>query len=272
MRLKMKPPPSFPATAIEASSLCPDRMMELARRDIERLRLGPGRCEVAVGDLFEVSGVGGEAIEVEGDLAAFARVGALMSRGTLVIRGPVGPRAGSGMRGGTLLIEGSAGDYAGEGMIGGLLRVRGDAGDHLAAPFPGSARGMNRGTILIDGSAGRAAVRRMRRGLVAVRGDLGEGAACGMLAGSLFAFGRLRGGAGALMRRGTIVALGDATVLPTFLPAGFARFPFLDVFFNGLEAAGFPVMPRLRGTLYLRSVGDVSGGGVGEILTPGGPA
>ena len=268
--LKLKQTPAPPAAPIDASCLCPDRLAGRERPEAERLPIFVGRSLVPLGDLFQVSGDGGEAIEVEGDLSSFSRVGASMSRGRLVVRGAVGPWAAAGMSGGTFLVEGPAGDHAGEGMTGGLLRIQGDAGDHLAAPPPGSPRGMNRGTILIDGSAGRMAAARMRRGIIAIAGDAGEAAACGMLAGSLFVFGTIGRGAGALLRRGTILALGGTTPLPTFLPVGTFRFPFLEVFFDGLESAGFPVPPRARRAAYLRHLGDVSGGGVGEILVPGG--
>ncbi len=268
--LKLKRRPAPPAAPIDASSLCPDRLAGLGRREVERLPILVGRSDVPLGELFQVSGDGGEAIEVEGDLSPFALVGASMSRGRLVVRGAVGPRAAARMRGGTLLVDGRAGDHAGEGMTGGLLRIRGDAGDHLAAPVPGAPRGMNRGTILIDGSAGRMAAARMRRGLIAIAGDLGEAAACGMLAGSLFVFGTIGRGAGALLRRGTILALGGTAPLPTFLPAGSQRLPFLELFFDALESAAFPVPAPARRAAYRRLVGDVSGRGVGEILMPAG--
>jgi len=270
MHLSLKQPPASPTVPIDASSLCPDRLAGLGRMEVERVPIVIGRLDVALGELFHVSGDDGEAIEVEGDLSSFARIGASMSRGRLVVRGAVGPRAAAGMRGGTFLVDGPAGDHAGEGMTGGLLRIRGDAGDHLAAPVPGAPRGMNRGAILIDGSAGLMAAARMRRGLIAVAGDLGEAAACGMQAGSLFVFGSIGRGAGALLRRGTILALGGTAPLPTFLPAGPLRFPFLEVFFDALESAGFPVPAPARRALYRRHVGDVSGGGAGEIFVPAG--
>src|SRR6266850_2658386 len=268
--LKMKQLPAALGAPIDGSCLCPDRLAGLERRDVERLPILVGRSQVPLAEMFDVSGDGGEAIEVEGDLSSFARVGASMSRGSLVVRGAVGPRAGAAMRGGSIRVEGSAGDYAGEGMTGGLLRVRGDAGDDLAAPPPGYSRGMNRGTILVDGRAGHRVAQRMRRGVIAVAGDIGESAACGMLAGSLFVFGTPGRGAGALMKRGTILALGGIDPLPTFLPAGSFRFSFLEIFFDALESAGFPVPPRARRAPYLRHVGDLSSRGAGEILVPGG--
>jgi formylmethanofuran dehydrogenase subunit C len=267
--MKLKQPPAAAGAPIDGSCLCPDRLAGLDRRGVERLPIPVGRSKVPLAEIFDVSGDDGEAIEVEGDLSAFARVGAAMSRGSLVVRGAVGPRAGAAMRGGAFRVEGSAGDCAGEGMTGGLLRIRGDAGDDLAAPPPGRSRGMNRGTILVDGRAGHRVGLRMRRGVIAVAGDMGESAACGMLAGSLFVFGRPGRGAGALMQRGTLLALGGIDPLPTFLPAGSFRFSFLEIFFDALETAGFPVPPQARRAPYLRHVGDLSGGGAGEILVPG---
>src|SRR5256712_8055190 len=194
--------PAYPAARIDGSCLCTDRSAGRPLRDVERLPILVGRSHVPLADLFQVSGDAGETIEVEGDLSSFARVGASMTRGSLVAHGAVGPRAAAGMRGGVFLIEGAAGDYAGEGMTGGLLRIRGDAGDHLAAPVPGSPRGMNRGAILIDGNAGRMAAARMRRGLIAVAGDLGEAAACGMQAGSPVVVCSIGPGGGGPLARG----------------------------------------------------------------------
>src|SRR2546428_1791949 len=230
IRLSLKQPTASPAAPIDACSLCPDRLAGLGRMEVERVPMVIGRLDVALGELFHVSGDDGAAVEVEGDLSSFARVGASMSRGRLVVRGAVGPRAAAGMRGGTFLVDGPAGDHAGEGMTGGLLRIRGDAGDHVAAPVPGAPRGMNRGAILIDGSAGRMAAARMRRGLIAVAGDLGEAAACGMQAGSLFGFGSRRRGGGALLRRGTIPALAATAPPPTLPPPRPPRVPFLPIF------------------------------------------
>ena len=68
-----------------------------------------------------------------------------------------------------------------------------------------------------------------------------------MLAGSLFVFGRLGAGAGALMERGTIVAFRPHPVLAVFLDTGAFRQPFLNLYFDGLEAAGFALPREARG-------------------------
>ncbi|MBI4168535.1 MAG: formylmethanofuran dehydrogenase subunit C [Acidobacteria bacterium] len=268
--LKMKPSAERARLPADGSALRPDRIAGLGQREAEDLQVLVGNRREHLGDLLEVEGDGAEEIEVEGDLSLWARVGAGMSRGRLTVRGPVGPRAGSGMRGGTLVIEGNAGDYAGEGMCGGLLRIRGDTGSHLAAPLPGREHGANRGAILVEGNAGEMAGFLMRRGTIVVAGDAGPCAGCAMLAGSLFVFGRIGPGAGALMRRGTIVSLAPCDMLPVFLPTGRSRQPFLNLYYDLIEAAGIAVPPAARAGSYHRHVGDASGSGRGEILVLGG--
>ncbi len=266
-RLRLKGAVAGIRYPVEASGLCPDRIAGLPRRAAEDLPVQVGNRSERLGDLFDIGGDGTEEVEVEGDLSGFALVGSGMTRGRLNVRGPVGPRAGAGMSGGVLSIEGSAGDYAGQGMSGGLLKIRGDAGAHLAAPLPGRPRGMTGGTILVRGDAGGMAGMLMRRGTIVIAGDAGPAAGCSMLAGSLFVFGRLGAGAGALMRRGTIVGLRGHAPLPVFLDAGASRLPFLNLYYDLIEAADIPLPRRARGGLYRRYVGDISGSGKGEILT-----
>jgi len=255
------------ALPIEAAAIRPDTIAGRSRREIEGLPIVAGNRTERLGDLFEVRGDGVEEVEIEGDLARVALLGAGMGRGSLVVRGPVGPRAGSRMSGGRLALGSDAGPLAGEGMTGGLLRIRGTAGDHLAAPLPGHPCGMDGGVILVEGNTGAMAAMRMRRGTIAIAGDAGPGAGCAMLAGSLFVFGRLGAGAGALMDRGTIVAFRPHPVLAVFLDTGAFRQPFLNLYFDGLEAAGFALPREARGGRYRRRVGDISGPGKGEILT-----
>jgi formylmethanofuran dehydrogenase subunit C len=266
--LKLKDADAAGAHPVEAAAMSPDRIAGLPRREVERLLLFAGNREVPLGELFSVEGDGTEEITVVGDLSRFSLVGAGMSRGRLVVRGGVGARAGSGMSGGVLSIEGDAGDYAGEGMSGGLLRVRGRAGDHLAAPPAGRPHGLNRGTILVHGDAGEMAAFRMRRGTIVIGGAAGPAAGCAMRAGSLFVFRRLGPGAGALMRRGTIVAFDPGEPLPVFLDAGRSRQPFLNLYYDRMEAAGIAPPAGARGAFYRRLVGDISGAGMGEILLP----
>jgi formylmethanofuran dehydrogenase subunit C len=257
-----RPPAGLP---IDASSLSPDRVAGLDRAAIARLPLLVGRRAEALGDLFAIHGEGGDEIAVEGDLAAYGRVGAGMTRGRMTVRGSVGARAGSGMSGGVLAVEGDAGARAGEGMRGGALLIGGSAGARLAAPLPGRV-GLDRGTIVVRGSAGPMAAFRMRRGVVAIGGDAGPGAGTSLVAGSLFILGAAGAGAGALMRRGTIVLFRAYDPLAVFRPGGRGRFPFLRLYADALAAAGLPLPEGSGVATYTRYTGDVSGGGRGEIL------
>jgi formylmethanofuran dehydrogenase subunit C len=269
--LKQRPGRLPAGLPIDAGSLSPDRLAGLERGEIARLPVLVGRRPEALGDLFAIEGAAGDAIIVEGDLTAFSRVGAGMTRGRLTVRGPVGARTGTGMSGGILAVEGDAGARAGEGMRGGALVIGGSAAGHLAAPLPGG-HGLDRGTIVVRGSAGPMAAFRMRRGLVAIGGDAGPGAGTAMVAGSLFVLGAPGAGAGALMRRGTIVLFRGYDPLAVFRPDGRGRFPFLNLYADALAAAGLPLPPGAGGATYARFTGDASGGGRGEILIREEPA
>jgi formylmethanofuran dehydrogenase subunit C len=274
MRLVLKPW-RFPAgLPVEAACLSPDRLGGRTRQEIAALPILVGNRPEPVGDLFDIDmgSAGGSSTDgavdlvVDGDLSAFALVGAGMTRGRMTVRGAVGPRAGSAMRGGVLQITGDAGPRAAEGMTGGALIVDGSAGHHLAAPLAGRAHGLDRGTIIVRGDAGAMAGFRMRRGILVIGGDAGPGAGTAMIAGTIVMLGAPSDGAGALMKRGTIVAARPFDPLSVFLPSGRGRFPFLRLYEDALVAAGVPVPAGMSGASYTRFVGDISGGGQGEIL------
>jgi len=256
-----------PGVEAEAADLLPERLASLARGAIEDRRVRLGRDEVRVGDLFAIEGAPGDDLTLAGDLSAFARIGAGMSRGLLRIEGNAGIAAGAGMRGGRLEIDGDAGARAGEGMTGGVIVVRGSAGDDLGAPAPGGTRGADRGAILVGGNAGARAGRRMRRGLIAIGGDAGPLAGTEMLAGTLVVAGRADEGAGTWMRRGTIVlGAGPLPSPPGFVPSGSGRFSFWSLYDEALRAAGARLPEGWRAARFRRFVGDRTGSGLGEIL------
>lgn len=265
LRLTLRPGTKPPEA--EVADLLPERVASLSRSAIEALEVRSGRASMRVGDLFEVEGAPGDEVTLAGDLSAFARLGAGMSGGRLVIEGNAGLGAGSGMSGGRLEIRGDAGARAGEGMIGGVLVVRGSAGDDPGGPPPGTTRGLNRGVILIGGNAGARAGRRMRRGLIAVGGDAGPLAGTEMLAGTIVVAGHAGAGAGTWMRRGTILlGSGAPPPPPAFAASGHGRFSFWSLYDEALRAAGATIPGAWRTCRFRRFVGDRSGGGLGEIL------
>jgi formylmethanofuran dehydrogenase subunit C len=255
----------------EAPDLLPERLASLSRQAIGELTVKIGRTDERLADLFGIEDAPDDAPELvlAGDLRPFARLGAGMTGGRLVIEGHAGPCAGAGMRGGRLEITGDAGGRAGEAMTGGVLVVRGSAGDDAGGAGPTTTRGLNRGVLLVGGNAGARAGRRMRRGLIAIGGDAGPLLGTGMLAGTIVVLGSTGAGAGTWMRRGTIVVgAGPAPKAPAFAASGSGRFSFWSLYDGALRAAGVPLPEAWRGGRFQRFVGDRSGAGQGEILIP----
>jgi formylmethanofuran dehydrogenase subunit C len=254
---------------VEAEGLRPDALSARAAAEVARLRVPVGNAAAEVGELFRVEGDGADGrLEFEGDLRHVRRLGAAMASGTLSVRGDVGPHLGAGMTGGTIEVAGSAGAWAAAEMRGGLVRIRGTAGDLLGAAEPGSRLGMRDGVILVEGDVGDDAGLAMRRGLIAVSGRAGAGLGRAMIAGSAFAFGPVGPHPGAGMKRGTLALFGATAteLLPSFLPSGRYRPPFVTLYLRQLRAWGFPVPdPAFAGT-FRRYNGDRVERGQGEVL------
>jgi formylmethanofuran dehydrogenase subunit C len=268
LRLRLRSWPFPPQMEAEAPDLLPERLAGMSRQAIGEVPVQVGRRPERLGELFDIDGAPGDELVLEGDLGAFAGVGAGMTTGRMLVAGKTGPSAGAGMRGGRLEIAGDAGARAGEGMTGGVLVVKGSAGDDLGGAGPAATRGLDRGVILVAGNAGARAGRRMRRGLIAIGGDAGPLAGTEMLAGTIVVLGRAGDGVGTWMRRGTIVlGSGDVPIAPAFAASGSGRFSFWSLYDDALRAAGVPVPTAWRGR-FRRFVGDRSGAGLGEILLP----
>lgn len=245
-----------PAASVVAEAVSPDRLAGLSRTEVERLDVWHGNRRVALGELFAVSGEGGEDVRVDGDLTRVAGLGAGMSGGRMTVTGHAGSHAGAGMRGGELLVDGDAGDWAGAEMQGGRLVVRGSAGRRLGGAYAGSRAGMRGGEILVHGDAGDEAGAGLRRGLIAVGGRAGDAAGLSALAGTIVAFGALGAFAGAAMRRASIVAMTAPALLPTYARASTYRPPFLRLVLRRLRELDLPVTDEHIDGRYTRWSGD----------------
>jgi formylmethanofuran dehydrogenase subunit C len=254
-----------PVVPLEAEVLCPDRLADASRGEIEALPVWHGNERTRVGEFFAVSGAGDD-VRLEGDLSRVKLIGASMTAGRLTVAGDVGMCAGAGMRGGELHVEGDAGDWAGAGMRGGRLVVRGSAGRQLGGVYPGERAGMRGGEIVVHGDAGAQAGAGVRRGLIAVAGHVGEAAGLRMLAGTIIALGGLGRRAGAGMRRGSIVTMAPATPLATFVLSCIYRPPFLRLYLRRLRALGLAVSDQQLDGRYARWSGDGLELRRGEIL------
>lgn len=255
---------------VDADALSPRSLAGLDARAVARVVVPVGRDEQPVGELFAVEDDPAgpdDLVRFEGDLGHVRGLGRGMDRGRIEVLGTAGAHLGEGLSGGSIEVHGDTGDWTGAGMTGGLVRVRGNAGRYLGAALPGSRVGMRDGVVLVDGNAGEGAGERMRRGLIAIGGSAAGGLGSGMIAGTVLVFGDTGRPVGMGMRRGTIGLFGAAPVLlPSFVPTGRYRYPFLAVYLRQLAAWGFDVPDRVTTAALERYNGDRAGGGQGELL------
>lgn len=255
---------------IDVTGVTPDANSERSLDDIRRMHVRQGNRQVELGELFRVEGDPRDRRwELGGDFSRVHGLGAGMTGGEIIVRGPVGRHAGANMQGGRIEIQGDAGDWLGAEMRGGQIRVRGNAGDYAGGAYAGSRRGMRGGTILISGDVGRRAGERMRRGLIAAAGAAGSDLGARMLAGTILVFGACSDHPGAGMRRGTIGLFGRQrpVLSPTFRRGHIGPLSVLHLLERHLQEAAFE-SPRLRmlaGAVELYH-GDMLELGRGEIL------
>jgi formylmethanofuran dehydrogenase subunit C len=257
---------TIPAVPLEAEGLCPDRVHGLTSTEVAKLLVYHGNEKAALGDFFTVRGHGDSEIRLEGDLKLVKHIGAGMTRGRIAIQGSVGSHLGAGMSGGEIRVDGDAGDWVGPEMKGGRIVIEGNAGHMVGSAYRGSPVGMREGEIIVKGRVGNEAGNAMRGGLIAIGGDSADFAGVNMLAGTIIVLGKLGIRTGAGMKRGSIVSMHEAPVLPTFTYACtyhplYLRFYLLHLLDLGLKVAE----PQLLGR-YRRYSGDAVELNRGELL------
>lgn len=251
---------------VEAEVISPDRLAGLSEAEIAVLPVQHGNEKAALGDFFRVSGSSNGEIRLEGDLSRIKLVGAGMSQGRIVINGNAGMHVGAGMRGGEIVVEGDAGDWAGAEMAGGRLLIKGSAGHLVGSAYRGGTVGMHGGEIIVLGGAGNEVGGALRRGLIAIGGDSGDFTGVNMLAGTIVVLGRLGWRPGASMKRGSIVSMHPAEMLPTFTFACTYKPTFLPIFLRYLRSLGLPIGDAHLNGSYQRWSGDAVELNRGEIL------
>lgn len=209
----------------------------------------PGRGDVPLAELAEVSGEPDGTIRLAGDWSQAVRLGAGLVEGAVVV-------------------EGDVGDEVGVGMAGGSIEVHGRAGARAGAAAPAARRGMTGGELIVRGDAGAECGALMRRGLVAVGGTVADHAGVGMIAGTLLAFGDVGPVPGLWSKRGSIVALGRVAIPSTYRFACTYQPPHLRLLLRRLQTRyRLPVEARHLTGFYHRYSGDLAELGKGEILT-----
>ena len=255
-----------PQVPLEAEVLNPDRLGGLDSAKISALPVRHGNEKAAVGDFFKVSGQDGDEIRVEGDLSLVKHIGAGMTKGKMVIDGPVGAHLGAGMSGGEIIANGNAGDWVAPEMAGGRIVIKGDAGHLVGSAYRGSAVGMRDGEIIIHGKVGNETGNAMRGGLIAVAGNSGDFTGVNILAGTIIVLGELGIRTGAGMKRGTIVSMHDAKILPTFSYACTYHPLYLRFYLIHLQEQGLAVDAAYLKGRYHRWSGDSVELNRGELL------
>jgi formylmethanofuran dehydrogenase subunit C len=261
--LTLKQQPSVP---LEAETISPDVMAELAHDAIRALPVFLGKRQCRLDEFFDVDGAAGDELKIVGDAAKVKWIGRGMTRGRIVIEGNAGMHLGAYMKGGAIEVAGNASDWIGAEMTDGLIRIRGNAGGQVGAAYRGSPRGMKGGTVLIGGSAGLEVGMRMRRGVIVIAGPARDFAGLQMKGGTIFLLGGAELRTGAWMTRGTIVSLAPISLLPTFSFACAYHPTFLRVYAKHLQPLGYAVPCDAQQGAYERFTGDTSVPGKGEIL------
>ena len=256
-------------TPIELDGILPTAIRGRSMAEVERLPIFHGNQQVALAELFAVTGdTEEERIELEGDLSGVHRMGAKLDGGEIHVAGRAGRHVGSEMKRGSIIVEGDVSDWLGAQMRGGLIHVRGSAGNLAGGAYRGSVRGMTGGKILIDGSAGNEVGHSMRRGMIAVGKDCGEFVGVNMIAGTIFVFGNCGERPAAGMRRGTVGLLGQKSpnLLPTFRGGCLYQPLFLQLLFRSLAKEEFLVPQETWRAGFRIFHGDSISGGRGEVL------
>jgi formylmethanofuran dehydrogenase subunit C len=225
-----------------------------------------GNQPSAVGDFFKVSGKPNGEMHLEGDLSRVKHLGAGMASGQMIIHGSVGAHLGAGMTGGEIIIEGDAGDWVGPEMSGGRIIVRGNAGHLVGSAYRGSTKGMLGGEIIIHGHVKNETGHAMRNGLIAVGGNSGDFTGVNMLAGTIVVLGEMGIRPGAGMKRGSIVSMHKAEMLPTFSYSCVYRPAYIRMLLQHVIKAGLTVTRQQLEGLYQRWCGDSVELNKGEIL------
>jgi formylmethanofuran dehydrogenase subunit C len=261
LKLRTKPP-----GRVAANVVTPDRLEGLTASDVAALTMRCGRETLALGDLFDVSGAGGQHLAIAGDLSRMDGIGAGMSRGRILVEGPCGNHLGAGMSGGEIDVTGDVGNWAGAEMSGGLLRVWGSAGARLGGAYPGVRAGMTGGEIVVAGNAGEEAGAGMRRGLIVMTGQTGSGAGLRMLAGTVIALGGIGAEAGLGSKRGSLVSGTPVELLPGYEFAARYRPPALRLQLLRARELWLRIDDALINGAWARWSGDWTELGRGEIL------
>jgi len=257
-----------PAASLDLSPLTPDRLAGKNINVIRKIKLNCSGTEIAVRDIFELSGDNTENLHFRRASKIFTHIGNGMTFGEIDIRGHSGDYLGQEMTGGIIKVRGDSGDWTGRSMAGGRIDISGSVGNFTGGALPEYMHGMSNGIITISGNAGDRTGDRMRRGTILILGDAGSYTGSRMIAGTIVILGRTSTFCGYGMKRGTII-LGKkpASIPATFSSCGKLKMEFLRLLYKQLASLGrkFTFFKEYGPEVH-KYAGDSSTKGKGEIL------
>lgn len=272
LRLRLRQQPPIP---LDVASLSIAALAGLEARAVAQLPLAIGSQRSEVGMWFDVAGGADDRLIFEGDCSMLCGIGSEMGRGEVIVEGPAGAQLGRGMVAGTIRVGGSVGSLAASGMRGGRIEIDGDAGDALGGPRRGERTGMRGGRVVVRGNTATGTGHRMRRGTIIVHGCTGPRCGLEMVAGTIAAARVNTTDLGFAMRRGTIIIYGNtseaylSSATPCFTPPTAAPEGFLKLLLDELRgdlATDASNDGDGRREHWRRSIGDLSVGGLGEVI------
>lgn len=255
-----------PEVPLEAETVSPDRLQSLSTAEIEKTPVHHGNVPTPLAEFFHIEGRYDGELHLIGDLGRVKHVGALMTSGRIHIHGDIGAHLGVGMSGGEIRVDGSAADWVGPEMAGGRIVIEGDAGHMTGSAYRGSTKGMTGGEIIVKGRVGNETGHAQRGGLIAVGGDSGDFTGVSMLAGTIVVCGRLGIRTAASMKRGSVVTLHDAEMLPTFSYDCCYHPTYIRLYLQYLVSMGLVIEAACISGNYERWSGDAVEMNRGEIL------
>ena len=263
LKLSLHTKPDVP---LEAAVICTDKLNGANETAIAALTVFHGNYQTALGEFFTVKGQCDGEIHIEGDLANVKHLGSEMTSGKMIIEGDVGQHLGAGMSGGEIIVEGNAGNWVAPEMTGGRVIIKGNAGHMVGSAYRGDAVGILGGEIIIHGNVGNELGSAMRNGLVVAGGNSGDFTGVNMHAGTIIVLGEMGIRSGAGMKRGTILSMHNADMLPTFSYACTYHPYFVRLYLAYIKEQGLTIDDAQLVGNYQRWVGDAIELNRGEIL------
>ncbi len=251
---------------VDMSPLICQKLAGMEPTEVAAIELQNGKRKVRVDELFKISGLDCQNIQIKNSFGKLDFIGKDLSEGSIHVDGDVGAYLGMGMTSGSIEVFGNTDIYAACEMKGGLLTIDGNAGDFLGGAMIGNKQGMKGGAVLVKGNTGDRAGDNMRRGVMLIEGDAGDYCGSRMVAGTIAVLGKTGRFPGHMMGRGTLLLWSQPQLSASFNDCGAHTLAFLPILLKSFKKfnskfAEVEIFNRVQ-----RFGGDMAEKGLGEIL------